>query len=65
MCVLGNQILVVWLPFFLLFARFCGVIKRGDNVDIVDIVEKKKCAYPHGLVHSPKFSQCTKFINSI
>ena len=39
MCVLGNQILVVWLPFFLLFARFCGVIKRGDNVDIVDIVD--------------------------
>ena len=38
MCVLGNQILVVWLLFFLLFARFCGVIKRGgDNVDIVHI----------------------------
>lgn len=40
MCVLGSQILAVWLPFFLLFARFCGVIKRGDNVDIVDIVDK-------------------------
>ena len=60
MCVLGNQILVVWLPFFYCLPCFCGVIKRGDNVDIV---EKKKCAYPHGLVHSKSKKKINKFIN--
>jgi F420-0:gamma-glutamyl ligase-like protein len=38
MCVLGNQILVVWLLFFYCFPRFYGVIKRGGGKgDIVHI----------------------------
>lgn len=32
MCVLGSQILAVWLLFFYCLPHFCGVIKRGGDI---------------------------------
>ena len=47
MCVLWQSDPRGLVAFFFTVCPFCGVIKRGDNVDIVDIVDnvdKRKTA---------------------